>query len=158
MGRYQNFGLTHARQNACIHHSQIDGGGAAVGAQGEAGPGRAGRLRIPGLRDRRRAAKGTIHQGRFSHFWTPPFPRVIRTTYQQGWGGPAVQYRQYTPVPANFGLVSDWRSNLGCSVLDWECQSLHLGNDPVHPDCRSFYFLARYIAYLTNKVALRAKI
>ena len=77
---------------------------------------------------------------------------------EQGWGGPAVQYRQYTPVPANFGLVSDWRSNLGCSVLDWECQSLHLGNDPVHPDCRSFYFLARYFAYLTNKVALRAKI
>ena len=67
---------------------------------------------------------------------------AILSTYLQGWGGPAVQYRQYTPVPANFGLVSDWRSNLGCSVLDWECQSLHLGNDPVHPDCSSFYFLA----------------
>ena len=84
------------------------------------------------------------------------YNRVL--SFYQGWGGPAVQYRQYTPVPANFGLVSDWRSNLGCSVLDWECQSLHLGNDPVHPDCRSFYFPALYFADLTIKVALRAKI
>ena len=31
----------------------------------------------------------------------------------QGWGGPAVQYRQSIPVLGNLGPVLDWRSNFG---------------------------------------------
>ena len=33
--------------------------------------------------------------------------------FKQGWGGPAVQYRQSIPVLGNLGPVLDWRSNFG---------------------------------------------
>ena len=41
----------------------------------------------------------------------------------QGWGGPAVQYRQSTPVLRNLGPVTDWRSTFCGPGLDRECQS-----------------------------------
>ena len=39
----------------------------------------------------------------------------------QGWGGPAVQYRQSTPVPGNLGPVTDWRSYLYDSGIVRTC-------------------------------------
>ena len=36
--------------------------------------------------------------------------RVPLVVEYQGWGGPAVQYRQATPVLGNLGPVADWRS------------------------------------------------
>ena len=49
----------------------------------------------------------------------------------QGWGGPAVQYRQSTPVLENLVPVTDWRSTFCDPLLDWERQSLQLGEGPV---------------------------
>ena len=43
-----------------------------------------------------------------------PCPRIIvpwkALAAWQGWGGPAVQYRQSTPVLGNLGTVADRRS------------------------------------------------
>ena len=39
----------------------------------------------------------------------------------QGWGGPAVQYRQSTPVLGNLGPVMDWRSYFFDSGIERTC-------------------------------------
>ena len=49
----------------------------------------------------------------------------------QGWGGPAVQYRQSTPVLGNLGPVTDWRSTFCSPGLDWERQSYGRAKGPV---------------------------
>ena len=49
----------------------------------------------------------------------------------QGWGGPAVQYRQSTPVLWNLGPVTDWMSTFYGPGLDRERQSYDWAKGPV---------------------------
>ena len=55
--------------------------------------------------------------------------KIIRLL--QGWGGPAVQYRQSTPVLGNLGPVTDWRSTFCGPGLDRERQSYDRAKGPV---------------------------
>ena len=86
-------------------------------------------------------------------------------TPYQGWGGPAVQYRQSTPVLGNLGPVTDWRSAFCAPGLDRERQSFERGKGPVQhqisgppPTARAPSFSHDFIAnFVVKKVKMSSR-